>query len=82
MSKCLLLENIAEDRNLDMVDQKLGQILGNPFVHLKGTILIQFIWNYVKMFIFIKSRPCLKQGHAGLKNRSVGQILEKTKCTL
>ena len=29
------------------------------------------------MFIFILSRPCLKGGHAGLKTRSVGQILEK-----
>ena len=29
------------------------------------------------MFIFMKSRPCLKQSHAGLKPRLVCQILEK-----
>ena len=68
-----------------MSGQKLGHKVKsykNLVYSLESTILIQSSWNYVRMFIFMKSRSELKLGHIGLKTRSPGQILEKIMCTL
>ena len=52
-----------------MSDQKLGHEVKswkNPVYTLEGTVLIHISWNYVRMFIFLKSRLYMKQDHAGL----------------
>ena len=48
----------------------LGQFLEKPCVHSRRH-------SFVRMFIFIESRPELKMGYVGSKSRSLGQFLEK-----
>ena len=43
--------------------------------------MIQASRNFVRMFIFIKSRPEFKVGHVRSERRSLGQFLEK-QCVL
>ena len=44
---------------------------------LEGTVLIQSSWNFVRMFILIKSRPELKICRIESKTGSLGKFLEK-----
>ena len=47
-------------------------------VNLEGTILIESLRNFVRMFISMRSWPDLKMGDEGSKLRSPDQILEKS----
>ena len=49
---------------------------------LEGTVLIQSSLNFKGMEMIIISRSSSKLGHVGSETRSLGQILEKTLCTL
>ena len=56
-----------------MLDKKtgsLGQIELNLVHPLEATVLLQFLWNYTRMFVLI-------MGAIGSKSRSPGQILVK-----
>ena len=57
--------------------RSLGQILEKPVYSLKGTVLIQSSWSFVRLLIIIISRSVLKLDHVRSKTRSLGQILEK-----
>ena len=53
--------------------------LRKTFVHtLNATFSILYTWNLARMFAWMKSWTSLIMGHLGLKNRSPGQILEKS----
>ena len=59
--------------------RSLGQFLEKNNVYtLEGTVFIQSSWNFVKMFIIMKSRPELRMSHVGSKTRSLVQILVKS----
>ena len=45
------------------------------------TVLIQYLWNFVRMLTNMKSKPWLKLGYVELKTRSLDQILERKKKT-
>ena len=48
-----------------------------PVYSREGTVLIQSLWNFVKMLIPIKPRSGLKLRHVGSKTGLLGQTLEK-----
>ena len=57
--------------------RSLGQFLDSACVHSRRHSFDPIFMKFVRMLIFIKSRPELKIGHVGSKTRSLGQILEK-----
>ena len=54
----------------------------NRINNIEGTVLIISSLNYVRMLIFVMTRSDLKLDNVGSKTTSLGQILEKTLCTL
>ena len=59
-----------------MSTRSFGQILEKSPVHSRRQSFIQSSLNFVRIKIYMESRPCLKLGHLGKKSRSVGQIIE------
>ena len=45
---------------------------------LETTFVIQFLWNLVRIFVLIISRPSSNMGHVWSTTRSPGQILENS----
>ena len=79
MSKFISSFNLGQIWNWGLSGWKLGDWVKSwkkLLYTLKGTVLIQSSWNFVRMFISMKSSSDLKLGHIVSKIRSRGQILE------
>ena len=76
---------LGENVGLDEISDKfknLGQILEKPCEHSRGHIFSLMFMKLGQIVCLYEISDESKMGYVGSKTRSLGEILEKTLCTL